>query len=328
MRNVQLLYRRQQFIRYAYQCNHQKGISGTTSYKPESNKCVPLRLQPRSRLGGGNGNGFKYANNVCIIQQRYSSSGDDKDKKKNEVVKSKTETTPKQEEPAELTGGSVTKNFEVKTSKGILSITTTIEDSKINEIVFEKTELSPVAKLNEPAFSILPPTTLEGLTPPASAPPLTTSPLAEDNEKQDLPLPQTPPVAPKRPRFDYRVSLERNFITPARAISDFMLTAADLEKLPRIKRRSPYEQEPAMTVYWRRDVEAKAIEVWGSRENLLRERLKRDLERKQYQQSKCFPIKDPLITISSCLSRCLYCEAASAGLSPRSGLTHKRCGQQ
>lgn len=314
MRNAQLLYRRQQFIRYAYQWNHHKGISGATNYTPQSNKCVPLRLQPRSRLGGGNGNGFKYANNVCIIQQRYSSSGADKDKQKNEVAKSKTETNPNPEEPAELTGGSVTKNFEVKTSKGILSITTTIEDSKINEIVFEKTELSPVAKLNEPAFSILPPTTLEGLTPPASAPSL--SPFEEDNEKMDSPLPQTPPVAPKRPRFDYRVSLERNFITPARAISDFMLTAADLEKLPRIKRRSPYEQEPAMTVYWRRDVEAKAIEVWGSKENLLRERLKRDVERKQYQQSKCFLIKDPLITVSSCLFRCLYCEAASAGLSP------------
>lgn len=32
-----------------------------------------------------------------------------------------------------------TKKLEIETSKGILSITTTIEDSKINEIVFQKT---------------------------------------------------------------------------------------------------------------------------------------------------------------------------------------------
>lgn len=69
-------------------------------------------------------------------------------------------------------------------------------------------------------------------------------------------------------------------------MSDFLLKAADLEPLPKIKRRSPYEQEPPITVYWRKDVEAKAIEVWGSKEILLRETLKRELERKTHQQSK------------------------------------------
>lgn len=292
MRNVQLLYRRQQLVRVAFQWNHKRGISETTHYVPQCNKCEPLRLQARSRLGGGYG--VKCANNASIIQHRFSSCERDKDKNDKKMVKPETERSSSKGQPAELTGGSLTKNFEVKTSKGILSITTTIEDSKINEIVFEKTELSPVAKLNEPAFSILPSTTLEGIPPPASAPSL--SPPKDTKEKKETPPSQTPPVVPKRPRFDYRVSLERNFITPARAISDFMLTPADLEKLPKIKRRSPYEQEPPMTVYWRRDVEAKALEVWGSRENLLRERLKRDLERKQYQQSKCCPVKDPLIT--------------------------------
>lgn len=90
----------------------------------------------------------------------------------------------------------------------------------------------------------------------------------------------------KRERVDFsRSSLERNFITPARAISDFLLKMSDLESLPKTKRRSPYEQEPPIIVYWRKDVEAKAIEVWGSRENLLRECLKREIERKQHQQS-------------------------------------------
>lgn len=90
----------------------------------------------------------------------------------------------------------------------------------------------------------------------------------------------------RRERVDFsRSSLERNFITPARAISDFLLKMSDLESLPKTKRRSPYEQEPPIVVYWRKDVEAKAIEVWGSRENLLRECLKREIERKQHQQS-------------------------------------------
>lgn len=90
----------------------------------------------------------------------------------------------------------------------------------------------------------------------------------------------------RRERVDFsRSSLERNFITPARAISDFLLKMSDLESLPKTKRRSPYEQEPPIVVYWRKDVEAKAIQVWGSRENLLRECLKREIERKQHQQS-------------------------------------------
>lgn len=96
-----------------------------------------------------------------------------------------------------------------------------------------------------------------------------------------------PPQKEKRERVDFsRSSLERNFITPARAISDFLLKMSDLESLPKTKRRSPYEQEPPIIVYWRKDVEAKAIEVWGSRENLLRECLKREIERKRHQQSR------------------------------------------
>lgn len=97
-----------------------------------------------------------------------------------------------------------------------------------------------------------------------------------------------PVVKPRRERVDFsRSSLERNFITPARAISDFLLKLSDLDSLPKTKRRSPYEQEPPIIVYWRKDVEAKAIEVWGSRENLLRECLKREIEKKRHQQSIC-----------------------------------------
>lgn len=69
-------------------------------------------------------------------------------------------------------------------------------------------------------------------------------------------------------------------------MSDFLLKPSDLESLSKTKRRSPYEQEPPITVYWRKDVEEKAICVWGSRENLLRECLKREIEKKMHQQSK------------------------------------------
>lgn len=82
-----------------------------------------------------------------------------------------------------------------------------------------------------------------------------------------------------------RSSLERNFITPARAVSDFLLKPTDLEDLRKTRRRSPYVTEPPITVYWRKDVEMKAFEVWGSRENLLRECLKREIEKKTHQQN-------------------------------------------
>lgn len=53
------------------------------------------------------------------------------------------------------------------------------------------------------------------------------------------------------------VSLERNFITPVRAMSDFLLKSGDLQGLRKTMRRSPHTDEPPITVYWRKDVEAK-----------------------------------------------------------------------
>ncbi|KAG7198327.1 hypothetical protein KM043_005725 [Ampulex compressa] len=104
---------------------------------------------------------------------------------------------------------------------------------------------------------------------------------AADNENDD----SASKKAKKRARDRSTFSLERNFITPVRAMSDFLLKPTDLESLPKTKRRSPYELEPPITVYWRKDVEAKAIEVWGSREAILKELLKKELERKTYQQN-------------------------------------------
>ncbi|XP_023246818.1 zinc transporter 9 isoform X2 [Copidosoma floridanum] len=103
-----------------------------------------------------------------------------------------------------------------------------------------------------------------------------------------------PPSVKKKIRVDLSVSsLERNFITPIRAMSDFLLKQSDLESLPKTKRRSPYEFEPPITVYWRKDVEAKALEVWGSKEAVLKELLKKELERRTYQQN-VFTVKKRL----------------------------------
>ncbi|XP_018329901.1 zinc transporter 9 [Agrilus planipennis] len=88
-------------------------------------------------------------------------------------------------------------------------------------------------------------------------------------------------------------SLDRNFMTPIRAMNDFLLKPSDLESLPKTKRRSPYEDEPSFTVYWRKDVEAKALEVWGSKENLQKQMLLRDIKRKQHQQN-IFTVKQRL----------------------------------
>jgi len=54
-------------------------------------------------------------------------------------------------------------------------------------------------------------------------------------------------------------STERNFITPVRAMSDFLLKPADLTSLRKTMRRSPHADEPPITVYWRKDVEAKFV---------------------------------------------------------------------
>ena len=54
-----------------------------------------------------------------------------------------------------------------------------------------------------------------------------------------------------------QVSTERNFITAVRAMSEFLLKPSDLEDLRKTKRRSPFDNEPRITVYWRKDVENK-----------------------------------------------------------------------
>lgn len=85
-------------------------------------------------------------------------------------------------------------------------------------------------------------------------------------------------------------SVDRNYITARRAMTEFMLKSTDLEGLKTIKRRSPFDDEPPINVYWRKDVVAKASEVWGSQEGLVTQLIKREIERKKKQQTM-FTIK-------------------------------------
>ncbi|KAG8003868.1 Zinc transporter 9, partial [Nibea albiflora] len=77
---------------------------------------------------------------------------------------------------------------------------------------------------------------------------------------------------------------QNNFITAVRAMNEFCLKPSDLEQLRRIRRRSPHDDTEAFTVFLRSDVEAKAIDVWGSQEALARERnLRKEMER-EYEE--------------------------------------------
>eukprot|EP00064_Thunnus_orientalis_P011952 superscaffoldBa00001778_g11984 len=78
---------------------------------------------------------------------------------------------------------------------------------------------------------------------------------------------------------------KNNFITAVRAMNEFCLKPSDLEQLRKIRRRSPHDDTEAFTVFLRSDVEAKALDVWGSHEALARERkLRKEVER-EYQES-------------------------------------------
>ncbi|XP_069692159.1 proton-coupled zinc antiporter SLC30A9, mitochondrial isoform X2 [Periplaneta americana] len=125
----------------------------------------------------------------------------------------------------------------------------------------------------------------------------------------------------KRVRVDLSASsMERNFITPVRAMSDFLLKPSDLEELRKTKRRSPYENEPPITVFWRKDVEAKAIEVWGSRENLLKELLIRDAKRKTYQHIEPGDTQNDIFTVKRRLKEFRREQGIRAEQSEESGL--------
>ena len=58
-------------------------------------------------------------------------------------------------------------------------------------------------------------------------------------------------------------------------MSEYLLKPSDLQDLRKFVRRSPYENEPPITVYLRRDIEARVLQVWGNYEALQKELKKR-----------------------------------------------------
>ncbi|XP_013175437.1 PREDICTED: zinc transporter 9 [Papilio xuthus] len=127
------------------------------------------------------------------------------------------------------------------------------------------------------------------------------------------------PQVKKRLLIDFSASYtERNFITPMRAMTEYLLKQSDLESLPKVLRRSPYESEPPITVHYRKDVEAKAIEVWGSREVLEKELLRRELDRRRYEQD-VFTVKRRLRNYRREMSDKRLKQAEELGLKTRSG---------
>merc|ERR1719435_920094 len=63
-----------------------------------------------------------------------------------------------------------------------------------------------------------------------------------------------------------------------------MISPEDLEGLPTFTRRSPFEGSTEITVYLRSDVEARAIQVWGSRELLEIQQNKKVMEDEAYKE--------------------------------------------
>lgn len=98
-------------------------------------------------------------------------------------------------------------------------------------------------------------------------------------------------VVPKPPKKDRvkldvtQASTERNFITPIRAMNEYLLKPGDLTDLRKFQRRSPYEDAPPLTVYLRRDIEARCLQVWTSWENFRKEAKKRQDLEDSYKES-------------------------------------------
>ncbi|KAK6617263.1 hypothetical protein RUM43_005130 [Polyplax serrata] len=94
-----------------------------------------------------------------------------------------------------------------------------------------------------------------------------------------------PGSSKKKRRVEFRETFERNFITQGRAVKEFLLKPSQLEDLQKYVRRSPYESEMTILVYNRKDVENRAISIWGSLDNLEREKRNLDTKKRVTDQS-------------------------------------------
>lgn len=85
---------------------------------------------------------------------------------------------------------------------------------------------------------------------------------------------------PAAVNIDYNIQYTRNtFISPSRAISDYLLSVSDLDGLRKSFMRNAYSSDIAPNYcYLKSDIEKRAMEVWGSMEAMERERRKRKEE--------------------------------------------------
>lgn len=82
------------------------------------------------------------------------------------------------------------------------------------------------------------------------------------------------------------------YILPVRAMNEYLLKPSDLEGLPKYTRRSPYDGSQKITVYLRTDVELIAISVWGSLENMMKEKARiLALDQKRQKKYDVFQIR-------------------------------------
>ncbi|MGH0160338.1 UNVERIFIED_CONTAM: hypothetical protein FKN15_050843 [Acipenser sinensis] len=114
----------------------------------------------------------------------------------------------------------------------------------------------------------------------------TSTTASPDKASASQPKPEATTVRAVLKKRDYGSKYTKNnFITVVRAMNEFCLKPSDLEQLRKIRRRSPHDDTEAFTVFLRSDVEAKALEVWGSHEALGREcKLRKEVEQ-EYKEN-------------------------------------------
>lgn len=99
------------------------------------------------------------------------------------------------------------------------------------------------------------------------------------------PNPSQATSAPTKKPIKLDTQVGRNFVTTTRAMREYALDISDLVDLRKFQRRSPYNDEPPITVYLRKDVEKKALTLWGSWERLNTELQNRKLKEENYSDS-------------------------------------------
>jgi len=68
-----------------------------------------------------------------------------------------------------------------------------------------------------------------------------------------------PPLSTGTESSTTKSSYDRNYITEERALNEFLLSIVDLQGLRVTIRRSANEHDPPHKVYWRKDVEQRAV---------------------------------------------------------------------